>query len=1099
HSQRTPRRDVVFHVQHGSMVEKRKDYLATKFSSYGRETMQHGVGNGGDLFATSSTPSRLKWTTSNESVAPAFSPPPVNQPKGTWYEHADKVYRFFGFIVDQVSPTTRQAPANVRLVIILFYPQDKTLEMLESKETACPGVSRSFALRRPSRVSLDKIRVGADVLINGTRVHVYDADGFTRRSIPGMKPAELSPVPDKKFSITPRRGPTPMTQESTSVSDSCLQPAVRNRVSGGVGGTSATSFGACPSWDGGSNSALSQDPPGFLRMYIRWDESDSATGLTVHRYILHYFLEDETVEMRELADIKGGNYFEGRFPVMIRRQKVYAGGSSPSLSVDCIGGDHATTGSKSNTPRSARLCTGGSAGGVDCRGCDGDGDGVGQPLTPSDLCVGKEVLLMRRPMKVCGWDETAHVWWEKLTGTSMRELQGDLEDFQKCVLPVQSQPRRPNKPKSSFYEGPPQRPGTLRERFLKASGNSGKTLRFLAKATEDTKTTSTRDNVFIIRFYPEDDALSVYTSHNLGTNAGGLYKGVYLARRCDMINPDTGEPFKARDFHIGSVAKLPSVSLEIVDVDDFSRHYLARETSPSDQRWQTYLIWSKLLDTVTKGRAKTGATATAFNAASHHGWNRSSPRSPGKNVTFTGVDNGGAGGSPHTGDSALGSLSGRDDRNRPNGNNCLSASGALATDHEGRNACSDQSYRRSSVIFARLWAECVGDDTCAAFADDSCSMLSSMDENACVVDSTPSSQEEQQEQDKVHHAIPSLSKHQDAGPWERLIAALRNDRGIDISQIMSGHERTLLEREVADWLCRANGQDAQGLGPGKGMAERLASAAAVALHQDVTATGLELERSHDVAALPDGASLCAGTGGDERKTMGETMTAVSEATLGAGASNASPKRLSVGGLDFPAVVVEEPAMLPAHARRDRETNVNDAAIRPPSISAGGTREEMAGGQVAAPFQATPPKKLERELDLHGVALDAHEIPSTGRDDQIVQRALARVLAYVFSHGGETLVLRTLKAEGKTPGDVADLWTMCRLLKIVAELSRRETEGLWVKFMPAATAKAGEGGSVTFAGFLESIRAFEACLRRGEVLGLSSIGRNGNCAGPLVEE
>ncbi len=51
-------------------------------------------------------------------------------------------------------------------MIILFYPQDNTLEMLESKETAIPGVGRSFALRRPSRVSLDDIRVGADVLVS---------------------------------------------------------------------------------------------------------------------------------------------------------------------------------------------------------------------------------------------------------------------------------------------------------------------------------------------------------------------------------------------------------------------------------------------------------------------------------------------------------------------------------------------------------------------------------------------------------------------------------------------------------------------------------------------------------------------------------------------------------------------------------------------------------------------------------------------------------------------------------------------------------------------------------------------------------------------
>lgn len=62
--------------------------------------------------------------------------------------------------------TALQAPSNVRLVIIHYYPQDSSLEMLESKETACPGVGRSFALRRPSRVSLDDIRVGASVLVS---------------------------------------------------------------------------------------------------------------------------------------------------------------------------------------------------------------------------------------------------------------------------------------------------------------------------------------------------------------------------------------------------------------------------------------------------------------------------------------------------------------------------------------------------------------------------------------------------------------------------------------------------------------------------------------------------------------------------------------------------------------------------------------------------------------------------------------------------------------------------------------------------------------------------------------------------------------------
>ena len=55
----------------------------------------------------------------------------------------------------------------------------------------------------------------------------------------------------------------------------------------------------------------------------------------------------------------------------------------------------------------------------------------------------------------------------------MRAMQGDLEDFQRCVRPAQGQPRRPNKPKPSFYEGPPQRSGTVQERFFKV-GSKGR-------------------------------------------------------------------------------------------------------------------------------------------------------------------------------------------------------------------------------------------------------------------------------------------------------------------------------------------------------------------------------------------------------------------------------------------------------------------------------------------------------------------------------------------------------------------------------------------------------------------------------------------------
>lgn len=60
------------------------------------------------------------------------------------------------------------------------------------------------------------------------------------------------------------------------------------------------------------------------------------------------------------------------------------------------------------------------------------------------------------------------------------------------------------------------------------------------------------------------------------------------------------------------------------------------------------------------------------------------------------------------------------------------------------------------------------------------------------------------------------------------------------------------------------------------------------------------------------------------------------------------------------------------------------------------------------------------------------MPSTGREDKIVRAALGKILTGVFGSGGDAAVMKTLKVEGKTPGDPADLWTLSRLLMAVGE-------------------------------------------------------------------
>lgn len=56
----------------------------------------------------------------------------------------------------------------------------------------------------------------------------------------------------------------------------------------------------------------------------------------------------------------------------------------------------------------------------------------------------------------------------------MRGLQGDLEEFRRQMGLSRQSPRPPNKTKSSFFEGPAQRAGTIRERFFKVHVVAGK-------------------------------------------------------------------------------------------------------------------------------------------------------------------------------------------------------------------------------------------------------------------------------------------------------------------------------------------------------------------------------------------------------------------------------------------------------------------------------------------------------------------------------------------------------------------------------------------------------------------------------------------------
>ncbi|CAM9987354.1 unnamed protein product, partial [Discosporangium mesarthrocarpum] len=211
----------------------------------------------------------------------------------------------------------------------------------------------------------------------------------------------------------------------------------------------------------------------------------------------------------------------------------------------------------------------------------------------------------------------------------MRGLQGDLEEFRQRISKFRPRPHPPNKTKSTFFEGPPRPPGSARARFIKANWYSScKTLRFMAKATPGTQTHANKGSFFIIRFYAEDDSLSVYTRQAvspLGRNSGGVDQGVYMARTAGLVNHATGHTFHPTGFMVGSVVQLPSVSLEITDVDQFTRRFLMQTGHES---WQTGPAWEKLAQALTAANCSTPTNKSQCPAPSAGSVHPSSPPTP---------------------------------------------------------------------------------------------------------------------------------------------------------------------------------------------------------------------------------------------------------------------------------------------------------------------------------------------------------------------------------------------------------------------------------------------------------------------------------------
>ncbi|XP_028907716.1 EF-hand domain-containing protein 1 [Ornithorhynchus anatinus] len=279
-----------------------------------------------------------------------------------------------------------------------------------------------------------------------------------------------------------------------------------------------------------------------LRFFSVWDDTESLFG-ECRSFVIHYYLADNTVEIREVHERNDGR---DPFPVLIKRQRL------PKVLLD----------SKETFPRCVLEIS--------------DAE-VQEWVTAKDFVVGQPITLLGRTFFIYDCDE--------FTRSYCREQFG-ITDFQ----PVDMSPKEPAVLKQELppYNGyglledsiqncyslipkPPQKD------VIKMLENDHKVLRYLVKLESPVPEDRTRR--FILSFFLSNDTISIYEPPVCNS---GIIGGQFLGKtRVPKPGSSADDPsyFEPGDLFIGAVVEIFGHRFIIVDADEYVLNYLESKAS----------------------------------------------------------------------------------------------------------------------------------------------------------------------------------------------------------------------------------------------------------------------------------------------------------------------------------------------------------------------------------------------------------------------------------------------------------------------------------------------------------------------------------------
>merc|ERR1711988_104053 len=464
---------------------------------------------------------------------PVVPPPPQHEepmaptaPAVPAYVALDRmVLRFFAYFKEAVHES-RMENYRVRKVTVLYYLEDNTLQVNEPKEENSGIPQGSFVKRhhipkgRGEFYTVLDFTLGTDLTFYGRTFRVVDCDAFTAQffeenSLELGDPEDYPYNPfDAQYTLAKQKESQSRGMSSVKTDDLMhWTEAMLGKPTNLINEDKLAQF-------------LKYDRK-VLRFYCMWDDTPSLYG-EVRRFVLHYYLADDTIEVVESYRANSGR---DPFPKLLNKQKLPMQWDKP---------------------------------------------GRKEFYTAADLTLGGTISVFARDLLICDCDDFTRQFMEENFGHMFEGRTISLEEERP------EPPRREIPPYTgygseedslgSFYSLVPKPP---HQNWAKYFENDKKILRFVAQL--DTNAPEDRARLFIISYYLADDTIGVYEPP--ARNSG--FMGGKFMERCRAKAPASDQFYKPTDMFVGAVMEFRKHRFVLIEADEYTLNYMENKKFPS--------------------------------------------------------------------------------------------------------------------------------------------------------------------------------------------------------------------------------------------------------------------------------------------------------------------------------------------------------------------------------------------------------------------------------------------------------------------------------------------------------------------------------------